>query len=103
MAFSGIPCGLMISQPLIGALTQNFGWDIQFYVVGSLCFLWFPVWMWYVRDEPSQMEALKISQNERQFLSQFKIKRSRYTVPCKNVLISLPVWGLIISLGKIFE
>ena len=115
MAFGGFPCGLMISQPLIGALTQAFGWDIQFYIVGVLCLLWFPVWMWYVRDEPSQMESWKISQNELQFLSQFKIKRSRYTVPWKNILISLPVWGFImgwfsvyllrfsVSLANIFE
>ena len=97
MAFGGFPCGLMISQPLIGALTQAFGWDIQFYIVGVLCLLWFPVWMWYVRDEPSQMESWKISQNELQFLSQFKIKRSKHSVPWRNILISLPIWGLIIS------
>ena len=97
MAFCGFPCGLMISQPLIGALTQSFGWDIQFYVVGLLCFLWFPVWIFYVRDEPSQMESWKISQDEKQFLSQFEIRRSKHTVPWKNILISLPIWGLIIS------
>ena len=97
MAFSGIPCGLMISQPLIGALTQTYGWDIQFYIIGSLCCLYFPVWMWYVRDEPSQMESWKISQDELEFLSQFKIKRSKHTVPWKNILISLPIWGLITS------
>jgi ACS family hexuronate transporter-like MFS transporter len=54
---AGISIGGMISTPLIGGLTLQYGWRVMFLVTGALGLVWLGFWLLYMRGK--QPEAAK--------------------------------------------
>ena len=94
---SGLQFGLVVGMPFTGALTDFFGWEIQFYISAGLSLAWLPLWFWYARDHPAQMPEHLITRDERDFLAQFTFERSNAPIPWINFCFSLPDWGLLVA------
>jgi sugar phosphate permease len=63
-----LPLALIISSPLSGWMLDRWNWHVMLIVEGALPFLWFFVWLWVIRDHPSQ--AHWISADHREYLDE---------------------------------
>ena len=46
--------GLIATPPITSVMTENFGWESCFYMVGSLTCIWFAFWAYYVHNSPEE-------------------------------------------------
>ena len=46
--------GLILTPPLTGVMTDTFGWESCFYLVGSLTCVWFVLWTYLVYESPEE-------------------------------------------------
>ena len=46
--------GLILTPPLTGVMTDYFGWESCFYLVGSLSCVWFVLWTYLVYNSPEE-------------------------------------------------
>jgi MFS transporter, ACS family, hexuronate transporter len=54
---AGISIGGMISTPLIGGLTLQYGWRAMFLVTGALGIVWLGFWIFYMRGKQPEQAA----------------------------------------------
>ncbi|XP_046549727.1 sialin-like isoform X2 [Haliotis rubra] len=91
--------GHAIAFPINGLLCKYGGWEMPFYVVGSLSVIWCIVWLLVSRDSPSEMPG--ITEAEKNYIEtsigdRVTSKRT-YKTPWCQMLSSRPVWACVIS------
>lgn len=92
--------GAAITMPLCGFLIDQFGWASVFYVTGAVGLVWSICWFLLIFDSPATHP--RISVEERVYIES-KIAEGTgntqkpSTVPWKAILLSLPVWAIIIT------
>ena len=85
---AGISIGGMISTPLIGGLTIQYGWRVMFLVTGALGIIWLAFWLLFMRGK--QPEAVP---GERQSVSWKELLQRREMVGLiLSRIISDPAW-----------
>ncbi|XP_071171387.1 sialin-like [Mytilus edulis] len=102
--YAGAQVGNVITFPLAAVLCKyGFagGWPSIFYVLGTVNFVWFVLWMLLVSDNP--MEHKRISKIEQEYIV-MSLAESRHAetgkdldVPWKSILTSLPVLAIVVS------
>ena len=97
-SYFGTVFGLIITFPLCGILIDVTGWESAFYIIGSITIVWFILWQFLVFDTPSQHP--RISQDEFDYINTELINtftEKPKAIPWKNILTSVPFWGLVIT------
>lgn len=92
--------GAAVTMPICGFLIANFGWESSFYATGAVCMLWSMTWFAVVYDSPSQHP--RISDTERNHLEKLvgnSSKKGKRAVPWRHLLLSPPVWAIVITHG----
>ncbi|KAL0821491.1 hypothetical protein ABMA28_004957 [Loxostege sticticalis] len=93
--------GAAITMPICGFLIAHFGWESAFYFTGIIGVMWSVAWFAVVYDTPAQHP--RISEAERNFLMkalpQDDNSKGHIPVPWKRMLLSAPVWAIIITHG----
>ncbi|CAG9768368.1 unnamed protein product [Ceutorhynchus assimilis] len=98
IAFSGSYAGTVVAMPACAYLAEAFGWPSIFYVFGIIGLIWYVLWTMIVADSPESDK--KISKNELDYiLSSLESSKSDGTlsIPWKKILMSAPVWAIVIS------
>ena len=68
-----------ILTPLIVVPVQKiYGWQISFFLFGSLGLLWAALWYWWFRDSPAEMPGVSITERE---LIGTAVRRSGHGLP----------------------
>ncbi|KAK4310985.1 hypothetical protein Pmani_017479 [Petrolisthes manimaculis] len=97
--FSGFPLGTVLCLPIGGWLSSSsLGWASSFYLFGGLGVVWGLAWFVLIHDRPEKHP--RISQKELAHLQAFKGSTKRAEVvalPWKEMVKSLPVWGLMMG------
>lgn len=62
----GLPLGGALAGPVIGYMSEAFGWRIAFVVIGCLGLVWLAFWHFLTTDKPAQHP--KVSTAERQLI-----------------------------------
>ncbi|XP_048478594.1 sialin isoform X1 [Plutella xylostella] len=93
--------GAAITMPICGFLIAHFGWESAFYFTGIIGVMWSLAWFAVVYDSPAQHP--RISDSERLYLEKVigtdSNKKGHTPVPWKAMLLSAPVWAIIITHG----
>ncbi|XP_026321182.1 sialin [Hyposmocoma kahamanoa] len=93
--------GAAVTMPICGFLIAHFGWESAFYFTGIIGVMWSVAWFAVVYDTPAQHP--RISDTERNYLTkvlpQDSNKKGHLAVPWKSMLLSGPVWAIIITHG----
>ncbi|KAL4705818.1 hypothetical protein ACJJTC_006538 [Scirpophaga incertulas] len=93
--------GAAITMPICGFLIAHFGWESAFYFTGIIGVMWSVAWFGVVYDSPAQHP--RISAAERMHLAAALPAdagtHARMPVPWKSMLLSAPVWAIIITHG----
>ena len=51
---AGIQVGLILTPPITSVVTDTFGWETCFYLVGSTTCIWFAFWAYFVYNSPEE-------------------------------------------------
>lgn len=51
-ALLGGTFGTVITWPILGAISENWGWVWSFYIPGGLCIAWVLLWYYLIYDNP---------------------------------------------------
>lgn len=93
--------GAALTLPVCGYLISSVGWPSVFYVTGTVGLVWSILWFVLIYDSPAQHP--RISKEERAYIEMQiaegdggKTVKPK-TVPWLKILISLPVWAIIIT------
>lgn len=93
--------GAALTLPICGYLISTLGWASVFYVTGTVGLVWSVLWFLLIHDSPAQHP--RISKEERAEI-EAKIAEGEggksikpSSVPWIQILISLPVWAIIIT------
>ncbi|CAH0400740.1 unnamed protein product [Chilo suppressalis] len=93
--------GAAITMPICGFLIAHFGWESAFYFTGIIGVMWSVAWFAMVYDSPAQHP--RISETERNYLMkalpQENNTKGHMPVPWRSMLLSAPVWAIIITHG----
>ncbi|WP_047154043.1 MFS transporter [Aneurinibacillus tyrosinisolvens] len=93
-----LPASAMIMAPLSGLLLAHFDWKTVFIIEGIPPFIWGFVWLFVIKDKPSEAEWLN-ERERKQLLAELKeeqknaIKSEGYGAAFKNPI----VWGLVVT------
>lgn len=88
--------GPVISQPLAGILSDNFGWESVFYSVGGVGCIWFIFYIFIVKESPESDNLIGCNENS-DILSVQSDNKCDKTIPWKSILTSIPFWGIIVA------
>lgn len=95
--------GAALTMPLCGYLISSVGWESVFYVTGAIGIVWSVAWFFLVFDSPAQHPRISI---EEKFAIESAIaegaggkSKKPSKVPWKKILLSGPVWAIIITHG----
>ncbi|XP_073961359.1 sialin [Choristoneura fumiferana] len=93
--------GAAITMPICGFLIAHLGWESSFYFTGIIGVMWSVAWFAVVYDSPA--EHPRISDTERNHLMkalpQEDGKKGHIPVPWRKMLLSPPVWAIVITHG----
>ncbi|XP_075980113.1 sialin [Anticarsia gemmatalis] len=93
--------GAAITMPICGFLIAHFKWESAFYFTGIIGVMWSVAWFAVVYDSPA--EHPRISETERNYLMkalpQDSNNKGHMPVPWRAMLMSAPVWAIIITHG----
>ena len=53
-AIAGLQAGLILSMSSCGWITNSFGWEAPFYLIGCLSCIWFLLWIFLVYNNPRE-------------------------------------------------
>ncbi len=100
---SGAAIGGIISIPLIALLTIYFNWQMIFFLIGVVGFLWLLPWMYLVKSPPKDHPW--ITDEERAFIIEGQknetIDEKTSEEPKEEVLRHKQSWGVIIASAAI--
>jgi ACS family sodium-dependent inorganic phosphate cotransporter len=93
---SAIPLGTVFALLLTPVIVLSLGWEWAFYLFGAVGILWFAMWYWLARTEPSEHPRMSAEE-----LSHINANQRVETVseppPIKAMLKSMAVWSIIVS------
>ncbi|XP_023687940.1 sialin [Paramormyrops kingsleyae] len=95
---AGASCGAFLALPLTGFICHNLGWPAVFYCCGGGGCLWAVFWFCLVTDEPQSHP--RISKRERDYIVNSIGSQGSahgWKVPVLPMLLSVPLWAIIIS------
>ncbi|XP_037786838.1 putative inorganic phosphate cotransporter isoform X1 [Penaeus monodon] len=104
IVYSGFPLGTVLSLPIGGWLCSSTflgGWPSVFYLFGGLGIVWGIFWFILIHDRPEAHPRISASElaHIQAFAGQTK-RAEGVPLPWKDLLMSLPFWGLLAgSLG----
>ncbi|KAK5641692.1 hypothetical protein RI129_010239 [Pyrocoelia pectoralis] len=93
------PFGTVISMPFTGWISEtSLGWPYAFYIYGAVGLLWSLVWIVLGRNSPADHKDIHPQEKDyiEVSLGQTHVIKPPST-PWKEILTSLPVWGLIFA------
>lgn len=97
-SFMGSVFGLVITFPLCGYMSAEYGWDSAFYTIGSITCAWFIFWWYLVFDSPEKHPRMDPKEKEDILNRLSKTLTSKpKPVPWRALLTSVPVWAFFIS------
>ncbi|KAL9927588.1 major facilitator superfamily transporter 3 isoform 2-T2 [Glossina fuscipes fuscipes] len=93
--------GTAVSILMAGFLSDNFGWESIFYVMGGLSCIWMILWICFVQDNPNEQRFITADEREmiNSSLGQSKedAKEGHPPTPWNQVLTSIPFWAILIA------
>ncbi|XP_012715143.2 sialin [Fundulus heteroclitus] len=95
---SGASFGAFLALPLTGYICEKLGWPAVFYLCGGAGCLWFVFWCALVSDDPRTHR--RISKEESDYIINSigaQGKRHGWSLPLLSMLLSVPLWTIIIS------
>jgi len=97
--YTGSQFSAVFTALFTGYITYNFNWRLVFFILGSVPLLWVIPWVLLVTEDPSCNSM--ISSKEKELLlretSTSVIRPRIRDIPFRNILLSGPVWGIIIA------
>ncbi|XP_001961830.3 sialin [Drosophila ananassae] len=97
--YVGTSAGTALSILMAGVLSEQWGWESVFYVMGALSCIWMVLWIILVQDNPNKQRF--ISPEERQMINSSlgtEVKEEHHpAVPWKKVFKSIPFWAILIA------
>jgi len=98
IVYSGAQAGTVLSLPLSGYLCDRLGWESVFYLFGTLGVVWWVAWCYLVYDTPSTHPTIHPAEKD-YIVASLGSARSlvRPPVPWQAILVSGPVWALVIT------
>lgn len=95
-ALMGGTLGTVITWPLLGAITEKWGWTWAFFVPGGIVLLWCLLWFYFVSDTPDSHP--RISEKEKFYiiksLGDAGSAPSKGIPPYRQIFTSIPFWAL---------
>ncbi|EYC19031.1 hypothetical protein Y032_0025g1127 [Ancylostoma ceylanicum] len=97
--FTGSYVGVMLGLPLSATLVSYLSWSAPFYVFGCVGILW--SFSWWMISSKSPSDHSYITEEERTYITE-KVgtvatsNMTLTTVPWKTILLSPPVWAIVI-------
>ena len=49
-----LPGAVVLSSPMIGWMLDHWTWRVMFVATAALPFVWLPLWLWFIRDSPTE-------------------------------------------------
>ncbi|KAK9497046.1 hypothetical protein O3M35_002058 [Rhynocoris fuscipes] len=99
LVFAGNQIGTVLSQTLTGILIRGGDWEIVFYLFGGCGALWYIIWCLTCYSDPASHPY--VTQSEKDYLQEqlgcLKRKENLPPIPWKSMVLSLPLWALIIG------
>ncbi|XP_068431199.1 sialin-like isoform X2 [Clinocottus analis] len=95
---SGGNFGAFVALPLTGYICQTIGWPSVFYLCGGAGCLWAIFWFAFVSSDP--LTHRRISTEERDYIIKAIGPQGTghgWSVPVLPMLLSVPLWAIIIS------
>lgn len=95
---SGGNFGAFVALPLTGYICQTLGWPAVFYLCGGAGCLWAVFWFAFVSNDPRTHR--RISEEERDYIINSIGPQGTghgWSVPVLPMLLSLPLWTIIIT------
>ncbi|OZC09480.1 hypothetical protein X798_03437 [Onchocerca flexuosa] len=98
--FTGGYLGVMIGLPVSAYLVSYIDWCAPFYFFGVAGIVWFLIW--FAVSAPTPEKSKSISDDEKRFIIEqvgqvTSSPATLTTIPWKEILLSLPVWAIVIS------
>ncbi|KAK6101483.1 Major Facilitator Superfamily protein [Brugia pahangi] len=98
--FTGGYLGVMIGLPISAYLVSYIDWCAPFYFFGAAGILWFPIWFAVSASTPEKSKS--ISDDEKRFIMEqvgqvTSSPATLTTIPWKEILLSAPVWAIVIN------
>jgi MFS family permease len=59
------PLALVASAPITGKLLDLYGWQTMLFLEGSLPLVWLPIWWFYIRDHPREVQWISADERNR--------------------------------------
>ncbi len=96
-SFFGSTFGLIFTFPLCGYLSNSFGWEAPFYVIGALTLIWFVFWIFLVYDSPDDHPRISAQEKDliKKALGKTVNNKVNHPVPWKSIFLSIPFIGLM--------
>uniref|UniRef100_A0A1A9WUC1 Major facilitator superfamily (MFS) profile domain-containing protein n=1 Tax=Glossina brevipalpis TaxID=37001 RepID=A0A1A9WUC1_9MUSC len=94
--YVGTSFGTAVSILMAGFLSDHFGWESIFYVMGGLSCIWMILWIIFVQDNPSEQSFISIEERE-MINASLGSKEGHPPTPWKKVLTSIPFWAILIA------
>lgn len=98
IAIAGGFIGTVVALPLSGILADNVGWEYIFYVIGSICLIWYITWLILIRSSPENDNF--ISNNEKNYIVDTIDKPKEIvsrSIPWLSIFSSLPIYGILVA------
>ena len=93
---SGVPLGTLIGLTATGWMVGHYGWQMAFYVAGSIGLIWALIWFWQVKERPEQDP--RVSADELKILPPRAPPAESFSaVPWRRLLLRLPVLGIVVG------
>ncbi|CAF4347837.1 unnamed protein product, partial [Rotaria sordida] len=95
--FLGGYVGTFTAMMLGGLIAVHWSWEWVFYLSGVLGLAWTLAWFYLTAESPSTHPT--ISDEEATYIqgNLIQVVSRKYTIPWKDMLISLPVWAIILA------
>ncbi|XP_071964814.1 sialin-like [Antedon mediterranea] len=98
ISVGGVTLGLVISNCLSGWICSSYaigGWPTSFYTYSILGVIWVIIWVTLIYETPN--EDLCISKKEVEYINRGVTQSHQKNVPWRAILMSPPVWAIVIS------
>ncbi|EEB16556.1 sialin, putative [Pediculus humanus corporis] len=100
ISISGCYIGTVVALPTSGFLADYLGWPSIFYFSGAIAYGWSVLWFLYIKDKPQN--DTRISEDELCYIRstlrcQYPYMKVYSPIPWKRMLLSYPVWAIVIA------
>ena len=91
--------GTVFTYPLCGLLTDTYGWESSFYVIGAITVVWFILWCIFVFDTPNKHPRISVEEKDyiAESLGDSIDSQRTFSVPWRSIFTSVPFIALLAS------